>query len=54
LGENGKGSCVQRREWMRRDRKSCWEGEQWILAQEKEGEVGESRDEKMMKVKLIV
>jgi hypothetical protein len=26
----------RRREWMRRSRKSSWEGEQWILAQEKE------------------
>jgi hypothetical protein len=25
------------REWMRRGRKSSWEGEQWIVAQEKEG-----------------
>jgi hypothetical protein len=28
----------RRREWMRRGRKSSWEREQWILAQEKEGE----------------
>jgi hypothetical protein len=26
------------RQWMRRSRKSSWEGEQWIVAQEKEGE----------------
>jgi hypothetical protein len=26
------------REWMRRGRKSSWEGEQWIVAQEKERE----------------
>jgi hypothetical protein len=25
------------REWMRGDRKNSWEGEQWIVAQEKEG-----------------
>jgi hypothetical protein len=25
------------RKWMRRGRKSSWEGEQWIIAQEKEG-----------------
>jgi hypothetical protein len=25
------------REWMRRGRKRSWEGEQWIVAQEKEG-----------------
>jgi hypothetical protein len=25
------------REWMRRGRKSNWEGEQWTIAQEKEG-----------------
>jgi hypothetical protein len=24
--------------WRRRGRRSRWEGEQWILAQEKEGE----------------
>jgi hypothetical protein len=26
------------REWMRRGRKNSWEGEQWIVAKEKEGE----------------
>jgi hypothetical protein len=26
------------REWVRRGRMSCWGEEQWILAQEKEGE----------------
>jgi hypothetical protein len=26
------------REWMRRGRKNNWEGEQWIVAQEKEVE----------------
>jgi hypothetical protein len=25
------------REWMRRGKKSSWEGEQWIVVQEKEG-----------------
>jgi hypothetical protein len=25
------------KEWMRRSRKSSWEGEQWIVIQEKEG-----------------
>jgi hypothetical protein len=25
------------RVWMESDRKSCWEGEQWIVPQEKEG-----------------
>jgi hypothetical protein len=41
-------------EWVRRGRIGCWEGEQWIIAQEKEGsERGENRDEKMMMVKLI-
>jgi hypothetical protein len=30
-GEDGK-------EWIRRGRKSSWEGEQWIVVQEKEGE----------------
>jgi hypothetical protein len=34
------GECVgRRREWMRRGRKSSWEGEQWVLPQEKEGEL---------------
>jgi hypothetical protein len=38
---------------MRGGRRSCWRGEQWVLAQEKnESEVGESRDERMMMVKL--
>jgi hypothetical protein len=26
-----------RREWMRRGRNNSWEGEQWIVAEEKEG-----------------
>jgi hypothetical protein len=40
---------------VRKDRMSCWEGQQRILAQEKKRECrGESRDEKMMMVKLIV
>jgi hypothetical protein len=55
LGENGREGVGKGTEWMRMGRKSSWEGEQWILAQEKEGERrGESRDEKMMRVKLIV
>jgi hypothetical protein len=33
----GEDECSDR-EWMRRGRKSSWEGEKWILAQEKEGE----------------
>jgi hypothetical protein len=32
-GDEGKG-----REWVRRGRKSSWEGQQWIVAQEKEEE----------------
>jgi hypothetical protein len=35
--KGGAGEC-KGREWMRRDRKSSWEGEQWIVAQQKEGE----------------
>jgi hypothetical protein len=35
IGGEGEG---RGREWIRRGRISCWEGEQWILAQEKEGE----------------
>jgi hypothetical protein len=35
MGGRGKG---RGREWMRRGRKSSWAGEQWMLAQEKEGE----------------
>jgi hypothetical protein len=34
----GRGVESRGREWMRRIRKSSWEGEQWIVAQEKEGE----------------
>jgi hypothetical protein len=37
MGEDGG------REWMRRGRKSCWEGEQQIVAQEKEGKGKELR-----------
>jgi hypothetical protein len=48
--EQGRGSLVSRwgrmrgigegggREWVRRSRTSFWRQEQWILAQEKEGE----------------
>jgi hypothetical protein len=33
------GECEGRgREWMRSSRMSSWEGQQWILVQEKEGE----------------
>jgi hypothetical protein len=34
MGGEGEG---REREWRRRGRKSSWEGEQWILAQENEG-----------------
>jgi hypothetical protein len=36
LGEDVGGE--DRKEQMRRVRKSSWEGEQWIIVQEKEGE----------------
>jgi hypothetical protein len=40
---------------MRKGRKSSWEGQQCIVAQEKDGEKGgESNDEKIVMVKLIV
>jgi hypothetical protein len=35
MGGEGEG---REREWVRRGRTSGWEVEQWILAQEKEGE----------------
>jgi hypothetical protein len=35
MGGEGEGTM---REWVKRDRMSCWEVEKWILAQEKEGE----------------
>jgi hypothetical protein len=38
LGRMGREGEGRGRQWVRRGRKSCWEGEQWILAQEKEGE----------------
>jgi hypothetical protein len=31
------GEMKTGRKWMRRGRKNSWEGEQWIVAQEKEG-----------------
>jgi hypothetical protein len=34
----GRGGEGRGREWMRQGRKSSWEGEQWILSQEKEEE----------------
>jgi hypothetical protein len=33
----GGKSVGRRKEWIRRGRKSSWEGEQWIVAQENEG-----------------
>jgi hypothetical protein len=52
MGGEGEGRGKQ---WMRRGRKSSWEGGKYILAQEKEGEQkGESRNEKTVMVKLIV
>jgi hypothetical protein len=36
-GRIGVGGKEKGKEWIRRDRKSSWEGEQWIVAQEKEG-----------------
>jgi hypothetical protein len=35
MGREGEG---RGREWVIMGRMSCWGGEQWILAQEKEGE----------------
>jgi hypothetical protein len=35
-GRIGEGGEDKEREWMRRDRKSSWEGEQWIVTEEKE------------------
>jgi hypothetical protein len=44
-----------RGEWMRRGRKSSWEGEQWIVAQKKgESKGGKNRDKKIVIVKLII
>jgi hypothetical protein len=37
-GRMGGKGVGRGREWMRKSRKSCWEEEQWILSQEKEGE----------------
>jgi hypothetical protein len=40
---------------MKRDSKSSWEGEQWIVAQEKEGKWrGKNKDTKIVMVKLII
>jgi hypothetical protein len=36
-GRIGRVSEYRAREWMGRGKKSSWEGEQWIVAQEKEG-----------------
>jgi hypothetical protein len=54
LEEDGRDGENMERQWKRRGRKSTWEGEQWIVAQEKEGEWSENRDEKILMVKLIV
>jgi hypothetical protein len=37
-GRMGGEDMGRGKEWMRRGRKSSWEGGQWILAQEMEGE----------------
>jgi hypothetical protein len=42
------------REWVRRDRMSCYGGQQWILARRGESEGGKSKDKKTMLVKLTV
>jgi hypothetical protein len=40
---------------MRRGRKSKWEGEQWIVAQNKEkSEESKSKDKRIVMVKLII
>jgi hypothetical protein len=36
LGEDRSRRRKQGKEWIRSGRKSSWEGEQWIVAQEKE------------------
>jgi hypothetical protein len=36
-GRIGRGGEDRGREWMRKGKKSSWEGDQWIVAQEKEG-----------------
>jgi hypothetical protein len=54
MGREGDGRS---REWMRRDRKSSWEGQKWIFSTREGGrksEGGKSRDEKIVMVKLIV
>jgi hypothetical protein len=53
LGRIG-GVVKTGREWISMGRRSSWEGEQWIVAQEKESEVDKNRDEKIVIVKLIV
>jgi hypothetical protein len=37
-GRMGGEAVGKGREWVRRGKMSCWGGEQWILAQEKEAE----------------
>jgi hypothetical protein len=37
-GKMRRGGEGMGKEWMKGGRKSSWEGEQWILQQEKEGE----------------
>jgi hypothetical protein len=53
MGREGVGKG---REWMRRGRKSSQEREQWICSTGEGGrmKVGESSDEKIVMVKLIV
>jgi hypothetical protein len=38
LGRIGREGEGRERQWVRRGRISCWEREQWIFSQKKEGE----------------
>jgi hypothetical protein len=53
IGEGGEDGI---KEWMKRGRKSSWEGEQWNVAQEKKGESeeGKDRDKRIVMVKLVI
>jgi hypothetical protein len=55
VGEGLEGEVKMGREWMRRGRKSSWEGEQWIVLQERgRNEGGKNRDKKIVMIKLII
>jgi hypothetical protein len=56
LGKDGRGSKDKGKKWMKRDRKSSLDGEQWVAPQEKEEKLRgvKNRDKKIVMVMSII